>query len=90
MMALSEKPDRYPAISPDGQWLAFSRLDHGAWNLWLTNLRSNLSRRISRVDCDQITPSWQDSETLLYATDCGRGLMLTAIARTNIAEFLRP
>ncbi len=87
---LSDALDRYPSISPDGQWLAFSRLERGVWNLWLTNLRNNQSRRISHVDCDQVTPSWQDPDTLLYATDCGRGLMLTALARRNISEFLRP
>lgn len=87
---LSSNIDRYPAVSPDGQWLAFSRLENGVWNLWLTNLHNQQTRRISDVDCDQITPSWQNSETLLYATDCGRGLMLTALARRNIKGFLRP
>ncbi len=26
---------RYPSVSPDGRWLAYSRLQGGNWNLWL-------------------------------------------------------
>ena len=33
---------RYPALSPDGRWMAYSRLDHGVWNLWLRDARQRL------------------------------------------------
>jgi hypothetical protein len=76
---------RYPALSPDGRWMAYSRLDHGAWNLWLRDQGSGATRRIADVPCNQIEPSWEDdSKTILYGTDCGRSLWFTAIARRRV------
>jgi hypothetical protein len=76
---------RYPALSPDGDWMVYSRLDRGTWNLWLRNQHTGIIRRIANVPCNQIQPAWEpDSKTLLYAVDCGRGLWLTALARRRI------
>lgn len=76
---------RYPAISPNGNWMAYSHLDRGVWNLWLRNQQTGAVRRIADVPCNQIQPSWEpDSKTLLYAVDCGRGLWLTALARRRV------
>jgi hypothetical protein len=82
--ALSLGENRYPALSPDGLWMAYSHLDHGAWNLWLRDQRSGATRRIANLPCNQIEPSWEDSKTLLYSTDCGRSLWLTAISRRRV------
>jgi hypothetical protein len=79
-LALGES--RYPALSPDGRWMAYSRLDHGMWNLWLRDQSTGLTRRIADVPCNQIQPAWEsDSKTLLYSTDCGRSLWFTAVSR---------
>ncbi len=82
-LALGEA--RYPALSPDRRWMAYSRLDHGAWNLWLRDEGSGATRRIAEVPCNQIQPAWEDdSKTLLYSTDCGRSLWFTAISRRRV------
>jgi hypothetical protein len=82
-LALGES--RYPALSPDGAWMAYSHLDHGMWNLWLRDQQSGAIRRIADVPCNQMQPAWEDdSRTLLYATDCGRGLWFTAVARRRV------
>jgi hypothetical protein len=79
-LALGES--RYPALSPDGNWMAYSHLNHGSWNLWLRNQHTGTIRRIADVPCNQIQSAWEaDSRTLLYASDCGRGLWLTAVER---------
>jgi hypothetical protein len=76
---------RYPSISPDGKWMAYSRLDHGMWNLWLRDQGTGLTRRVADVACNQIQPSWEgDSRTLLYDTDCGRSVWFTAVARRKV------
>lgn len=83
LLALGES--RYPALSPDGRWLAYSHLDHGVWNLWIRDQNTGLSERIGNVPCNEIQPSWEsDSKTLLYSTDCGRSLWFTAIARRRV------
>jgi glycosyl transferase family 87/WD40 repeat protein len=82
-LALGES--RYPALSPDGRWMAYSRLDHGVWNLWLRDQGTGATRRVSDVPCNQIEPAWEDeSKTLLYSTDCGRSLWFTAVARRRV------
>jgi hypothetical protein len=73
---------RYPAFSPDGAWLAFSREQEGAWQLCVAQVSSGAVRQLTQGACNSITPAWlPDSRTLIYATDCGRGLGLTALAR---------
>jgi hypothetical protein len=76
---------RYPAISPDGRWLAYSHMESGVWNLWLMDLATGATRRIADVPCNQVQASWEsDSKTLLYGTDCGRSVWFTAVARRSV------
>ncbi len=82
-LALGES--RYPALSPDGKWLAYSRFENGVWNLWIRDQETGESERVGDVPCDQIQPEWEDdSKTLLYSTDCGRSLWFTAVARRRV------
>lgn len=79
-------PVRYPAISPDEQWVAFSRREAGFWQLVIHNLHDGSEQQLTRGHCEAITPSWISDTSLLYATDCGRGIGLTAIARINLSR----
>ena len=73
---------RYPAISPDGRWLAFSVFQSGYWNLSLRNFSTGEMRRLTTVGCNQTQPAWlPDSKTLLYSSDCGRAQGFTAICK---------
>jgi hypothetical protein len=73
---------RYPAISPDGHWLAYSIFRSGYWNLSLRDVNTGATRRLTNVSCDQTAPAWlPDSKTLLYTSDCGRALGFTAICK---------
>jgi hypothetical protein len=82
-LALGEA--RYPALSPDAQWMAYSHLDQGVWNLWVRNQQTGKVRRIADLPCNQIQPAWEaDSKTLLYGTDCARSLWFTAVARRQV------
>ena len=82
-LALGEA--RYPAASPDQRWLAYSRFQSGAWNLWLLDRMTDQTRRLTAAPCNQVEPFWlPDSKTLLYASDCGRALGFTVICRRRI------
>ena len=74
-------PARYPSISPDGKRLAFSRRDHGSWHLVVRTLATEYEQQLTHASCNAISPSWATAQTVLYATDCGRGVGLSAIAR---------
>jgi hypothetical protein len=71
------------SISPDGSRLAISQLVHSRWQLAILNLSSNELVRLTFSDCNAYTPAWMDASTILYATDCGRGVGLTALATAH-------
>jgi hypothetical protein len=76
---------RYPSISPDGRWLAYSGFVSGNWNLFLREFRTGEVRRLTTAPCNQIEPAWLgDSKTLIYGSDCGRALWFTAICRRRV------
>ncbi len=76
---------RYPAISPNGKWLAFSCEEGGATQIHVTDLNGNQDLQLTSGDCNSISPAWTlDSKRLVYATDCGRGLGLTALAQVTV------
>ena len=83
-LSISSHPTRYPAVSPDGQWLAYSQNEKGSWQLWVMRFPTGEKRRLTVGDCNSIAPAWfGDSKTLIYATDCGRGLGMTALCRVR-------
>jgi len=76
---------RYPAISADGRWLAYSHMERGVWNLWLMDIATGERERIADVPCNQVQASWEsDAKTLVYGTDCGRSVWWTAVARRRV------
>jgi hypothetical protein len=77
-------PTRYPAISPDGKQLAFSRRDSGSWHLFVRDLDHHTERQLTSAPCNATSPAWEDAQTLLYISDCGRGLALGAPARVVV------
>jgi Tol biopolymer transport system component len=72
---------RFPALSPDGKLLAFSRRERGSWHLFTRILANGREQQWTSLHCNASSPAWVNDHTLLYATDCGRGVGLTAIAR---------
>ncbi len=79
-------PARYPSVSPDGERLAFSRRDHGFWHLLIREFATGREQQLTRASCNAVSPSWENASTLLYATDCGRGVGLSAIARVVLPQ----
>jgi Glycosyltransferase family 87/WD40-like Beta Propeller Repeat len=79
---------RYPSMSPDSRLLAFSRREAGSWHLFVRDLASGKERRLTRAACNATSPSWNGPNSILYATDCGRGLGLGAIDQIDLPSNL--
>lgn len=77
-------PARYPALSPDGRQLAFSHRKPGSWQLVVRDLMQQRNLELTNAPCNATLPAWENNRTLLYATDCGRGLGLTALTRIQL------
>jgi hypothetical protein len=76
---------RYPAISPDGLWIAFSCEHRGYWQLHVMSMRTAEHLQLTASECNSISPAWMpNSKDLIYATDCGRGLGITALSKVNV------
>jgi hypothetical protein len=83
--ALGLTDARYPAVSPDGQWLTYSQLERGSWHLWLRDLKTGSQQRVSHAECNNMEPAWAgDSKTLYYASDCGRAQWFSVICRRRV------
>ena len=75
---------RYPALSADGKWLAFSRRESGSWHLFVRDLAHGAEQQLTSAECNATSPSWENAQTLLYISDCGRGLALSAPVRVML------
>jgi hypothetical protein len=73
-----------PSLSPDGKVLAVRQLVAERWQLMLLDLQSRTWKQLTHADCNAYTPSWKDNRTLLYATDCMRGMGLTTLASLEV------
>lgn len=83
----AERPARYPAVSPDGHWLAYSHLEHGAWQLELLDLRDGAKQALTNAECNETAPAWSpDGASLVYASDCGRGVEQTGLRRIRVSN----
>ncbi len=76
---------RYPTVSPDGQWMAFSCEHTGYWQLHVMKLHTAQQLQLTANECNAESPAWTpNSKDLIYATDCGRGLGITALSKLAV------
>jgi hypothetical protein len=79
-----------PAVSPDGHRLAFTCSATGAQHIWVQDLASGKLQQLTHGSCNNGSPAWdQDSQSLVFTSDCNRGLGLTALYRLPIPEAAR-
>ncbi|MDP8999492.1 MAG: glycosyltransferase 87 family protein [Myxococcota bacterium] len=78
---------RFPSVSPDGRWLAYGRLEHGVWQLWVLDLGDGTQHALTHADCNSTMPAWKaDSTTIVYASDCGRGFGASALCQVRVFD----
>jgi hypothetical protein len=73
-----------PAVSSDGRLVAFRKLVHSRWQLAYIDVATGHERMLTSGDCNSYSPAWLGPLKLAYATDCGRGLGLSALAVRDI------
>jgi Tol biopolymer transport system component len=74
-----------PAVSPDGHWLALTATHRGIRHIWLANISAGVMRELTGGACNSYAPAWeQDSNALIFASDCGRGLGLPRLYRAML------
>jgi Tol biopolymer transport system component len=86
-------PRAYPtsdaAVSPDRKWLAFTLRSSGAQQIWLRELGGRRHIRLTGGNCNSFSPTWEwDSQSILFASDCSRGLGLPALYRAPLQSVL--
>ncbi len=61
--------DAYPVFSPDGQWIAFSSVRNGNWDIFIVPTLGGTPRQITFSSAGEIATDWSpDGKNLLYST----------------------
>ncbi len=61
--------DLSPSLSPDGKWLAFTSKRAGNYDIWLKNIRTGATRRLTKHRADELHPVWESNqEYLVYVS----------------------
>ena len=72
-------------ISPDGKWMAFESIQTGPKQIWLRDTESGKTQVVTGGNCNSSSPAWEeDSRTLIFASDCGRGLGMPVLYRASL------
>src|SRR5512132_2893001 len=68
-LTFAEAIEEYPAWSPNGEELAFSREEAGIRSIFVKSLTSGNERRLTRGDNDDIQPAWTpDARAILFVS----------------------
>ena len=78
-------PAEGSVLSPDGKWMAVESTDAGPRQIWLRDLVSGKLQLLAGGNCNNSSPAWEeDSHTLIFASDCGRGIGMPVLYRANL------
>ena len=65
----ADETDWSPRISPDGQWLSYSRGNQAVRNLWVTNRQTGQSFAITHGKNYSVSHDWYDEEHIVFDSD---------------------
>lgn len=85
LLASSEKE----ILSPDKKWIVFTKVSNGNTQIWLNNRENGNFQQITGGDCSSWAPVWElDSRSILFASDCNRGIACPAIYRARLEQIV--
>ncbi len=61
--------DWSPQISPDHQWLSYSRGNNSVRNIWLKNLQTGIEQPITDGEHYSVSHAWYDHEHIVFDSD---------------------
>jgi hypothetical protein len=68
------------AANPANGLFVYRQRKGSYWQLFAASLSRGGSAQLTFGDCNAYSPLWNDAATLLYISDCGRGMGLGAVA----------
>ncbi len=69
-----------PTVNSTNGLLVYRQRNGSYWHLFADGLPPNTATQLTFGDCNANSPAWSDASTLLYISDCGRGMGLGAVA----------
>lgn len=92
----NEVEDTFPALSPDGARIAFSRFRNGQYELYVMDADGSNAERLTRTEIDETLPAWSPNGRRLAFTvfsGFGKGfrsdLAVLNLARGRITTLVR-
>jgi len=83
--SMATAPTEDSVVSPDGKWKAFESTQAGPKQIWLRDTLSGKLQLVAGGNCNNSSPAWEgDSHTLIFASDCGRGIGMPVLYRANL------
>jgi hypothetical protein len=67
-------------VNPVNGLLVYRRRNGSYWHLFAAGLTGSGATQLTFGDCNAYSPAWSDVSTLLYISDCGRGMGLGTVA----------
>ena len=78
-------------LSPDGRHVAFTSDRGGSQQIFLRDLANGRVSRLTGGNCNNSEPAWDlNSNAIVFASDCGRAVGLSAIYRVDVAALPNP
>lgn len=76
-------------LSPNGDWIAYEERSSASTQIYLVD-RTSLAKRIrvTAGNCNSFAPAWErDSQAIVFASDCGRGVGMPALYRARLCDI---
>ena len=85
-LAVGNDPAALASVgSPDGKWVVFEKKVPGARQIWLRSVAGRHEELLAGGKCNNQAPAWElDSKTVLFTSDCQRGIGLPALYRAAV------
>jgi hypothetical protein len=73
-----------PNVNTENGLLIYRQRNGSYWHLFVSNLSHGSATQLTFGDCNAYDPVWSGATSLLYISDCGRGIGLGSLAASHI------